>query len=326
MSIFGLGSKVSKGITKTSVKNKAIAEEVSKALQNSIESDKVKVLQAAVEDNKDNPALLKLIADMGDRTPVKGVVNGLKSIDPNNPTLNLLTKAKSYTPPEPKAIRINTDDGVKTFIPRDLSPEDANSVSRLFGEKGLWNRNLGLSAGNVNAYKPDEVIEAYNTAIKKQDILKSLEGNPVNKDAIAKLLYNSAAAASYGSAGNDMAQVVNRFNGNSENGNPDNIWTNPAVVGGAAALTRFAFPLIKQLANVSVNANTLARIADLTVPAAVGKVVNHATTPDPTPSKPWEESAVKTMNKVVGKGNPKPKNNPNNPNNPVIPGNNWGNW
>ena len=320
MGIFGFGNKVSKEIIKTSAKNTNEVNRIENALKAASSTDKVKVLKVGVNDISGNPALMKLIADMRKNTPIGKVVNGLED---NDSTLELIKKAKSYTQPEPKGIRINTDNGVKTFIPNDLSPEDANSILRLFGEKGLWNRNLGLSAGKVNAYLPDEVIGAYNSIIKKPDTLKLLEGKPINMDSVGKFLYNSAASASYGSAGYDTAQVANRFNGNSENGNPDNIWTNPKVIGGVAALTRFAFPLLKQLANVPVNANTLARIADLTVPAAVGKVVNNATTPDPTPdptpSKPWEEFAVKVMNKV----NTIPKNNPNNPNNSDTSGTNW---
>ena len=284
-------------------------------------ADPTKAMESFMENNKDNPEVLNFMEK-------------LNSAIQNKLTVSEVTKAidsglNNYVPLENGRINIVTNSGTKTITLKDLPPEAVKAVSKLYGEKKLLNRNLGISAGDVNIYDPkltDTLVSTFNKDIKKPEIISLVEGNPVNKDAIAKLLYNAFASASYGSAGNDMAQVVNRFNGNSENGNPDNIWTNPAVVGGAAALTRFAFPLIKQLANVSVNANTLARIADLTVPAAVGKVVNHATTPDPTPSKPWEESAVKTMNKVVGKGNPKPKNNPNNPNNPVIPGNNWDNW
>ena len=281
-------------------------------------ADPTKAMESFMENNKDNPEVLNFMEE-------------LNSAIQNKPTVRKVTKAidsglNNYVPLENGRINIVTNSGTKTITLKDLPPEAVKAVSKLYGEKKLLNRNLGISAGDVNIYDPkltDTLVSTFNKDIKKPEIISLVEGNPVNKDAIAKLLYNAFASASYGSAGYDTAQVVNRFNGNSENGNPDNIWTNPKVIGLTSALTRFAFPLVKQLANVPVNANTLARIADLTVPAAVGKVVNHATTPDPTPSKPWEESAVKTMNKVVGKGNPKPKNNPNNP---VIPGNNWDNW
>ena len=281
-------------------------------------TDPTKALKAFMENNKNNPEVLNFM-------------EGLNSEIPNNPTaIQVATaidsKLNNYVPLENYPIRIVTDKGTKTITTKDLPPKAVKAISNLYGESKFWNRKKGVSAGDVDLYDSkitDKLVATYNNDIKKREILELLEGKPFNKDSVGKFLYNSAAAASYGSAGNDTAQVVNRFNGNSENGNPDNIWTNPKVIGGVAALTRFAFPLLKQLANVPVNANTLARIADLTVPAAVGKVVNNATTPDPTPdptpSKPWEEFAVKVMNKV----NTIPKNNPNNPNNPVIPGNNW---
>lgn len=318
MGIFEFGRKVIKPIATTTEKNDAIVQAATKAVKYSKTPENgAKVIQRVVNDNVKNQELLKLINEMGKKKPESPLGKALTKTDEH--TKALLEKVNNYTPHEFKSVPINTDKGYISFTPKNLDPKDVADISKLFGKPSIWNRNLGKSAGNINAYIPDDVIEAYNTAIKNQDILKSLEGNPVNKDSVGKFLYNSAASAAWGSAGNDMAQVANRFNGNSEDGNPDNIWTNPKVIGLTSALTRFAFPLVKQLANVPVNANTLARIADLTVPAAVGKVVNNATTPDPTPSKPWEEFAVKVMNKV----NTIPKNNPNNSDNSDTSGTNW---
>ena len=281
-------------------------------------TDPTKALKAFMENNKNNPEVLNFM-------------EGLNSEIQNNPTaIQVATaidsKLNNYVPLENYPIRIVTDKGTKTITTKDLPPKAVKAISNLYGESKFWNRKKGVSAGDVDLYDSkitDKLVATYNNDIKKREILELLEGKPFNKDSVGKFLYNSAASASYGSAGYDTAQVVNRFNGNSENGNPDNIWTNPKVIGWTSALTRFAFPLVKRLANVPVNANTLARIADLTVPAAVGKVVNNATTPDPTPdptpSKPWEEFAVKVMNKV----NTIPKNNPNNPNNSDTSGTNW---
>ena len=279
MGIFGFGRKVIKPIATTTEKNEDIVQAATKAVKNSKTPENgAKVIQSVVNDNVKNQELLKLIKEMGEKKSNSPLGKALTNTDEH--TKALLKKADKYTPHEFKSVPINTDKGYMSFTPKNLDPKDVADISKLFGKPSIWNRNLGKSAGNINAYIPDEVIGAYNSIIKDQDILKSLEGNPVNKDAIAKLLYNAFASASYGSAGYDTAQVVNRFNGNSENGNPDNIWTNPNVIGWTSALTRFAFPLVKRLANVPVNANILARIADLTVPAAVGKVVNYATTPN----------------------------------------------
>ena len=281
MSIFGFGSKLSKEITKTSVKNANEVNKIVDALKAAKNSEgKARVLKTGVDDNKGNPALMKLIADMGGNTPIGKVVNKL---DVNDPTKELLGKAKSYVQPEPKNIRINTDKGVKTFIPEDLSSEDANSILRLFGEKKLWNKNLGLSVGDVNTLKPDEVINAYNTAINTSDVSDLLKGKPINWDLVGKSLYNSLASASWGSAGYDTADVLNRFSGNSENGNSDSFWKNPKVLGIAAATTRALFPMAKLAGPLNLNA--LGKAADLVVPAAFAKGVKYATTPNEVENK-----------------------------------------
>ena len=278
MSILGFGSKVSKEITKTSVKNADEVRRVAEALEATINTeDKVKVLKAGVKDNRGNLALMKLIADMGENSPIGKVVN---SLEVNDPTVKLLEKAKKYIQPEPKNIRINTDTGVKTFIPKDLSPEDVNSILRVFGEKKLWNKNLGLSVGDVNTYNPDEVIDSYNKAIKNSDVSKLLEGKLIDRDLVGNSIYNFIASASWGSAGHDTAEVFNRFNGNSENGNSDSIWKNPNASGLAAAAARAAFPIAKLVTKIPLNSNTLGKVADLFVPAALAKGVKYATTPN----------------------------------------------
>lgn len=280
MGIFGFGSKLPGEITKASVKNADEVDKIAKALKAASGMEgKVKVLKTGINDNSNNPELVKLIAEMRGNTSMGRAVTELKTNYPSDPAVELLKKAQSYVPPEPKAIRINTDKGVKAFIPEDLSPEDANSILRLFGEKKLWNRNLGLPAGNVNTYMPDDVIKAYNKAIQNQDILKLLEGKPFNKDLAGKIAYNLLASGLWGSTGYDAAQVANRLNGNPENGNPDDIWTNPNAVGWAAALTRGAAPLIKPIAKLFGNAKALSMVADLGLPFVGAKVLYHATTP-----------------------------------------------
>lgn len=287
MSILGFGSKVSKEITKTSVKNADEVKRVAEALEATINAeDKVKVLKAGVNDNRGNPALMKLIADMGENSPIGKVVNELKDKNLNDPTVKLLEKANDYKPSEPKNIRINTNNGVKSFIPNDLSPKDVNSILRLFGEKKLWNKNLGLSVGDVNTYTPDGVIDSYNRAIKNPEVSKLLEGKLIDRDLVWKSIYNFLASASWGSAGHDMADVFYRFNGNSENGNSDSIWKNPNALGITAAAARAAFPLAKLVTKIPFNSNTLGKVADLFVPAALAKGVKYATTPNEVVNNP----------------------------------------
>lgn len=283
MSIFGFGSKLPGKITKVSAKNTDEVDKIAKALKAASDMEgKVKVLKTGINDNSNNPELVKLIADMRKNTSMGKAVTELKTTYPDDPTVELIKKTQSYVPPEPKAIRINTDKGVKDFIPKDLSPEDANSILRLFGEKKLFNKNLGLSAGNVNTYMPDEVIDVYNRVIKTPEVLKLLEGKPFNKDLAGKIAYNLLASGLWGSTGSDTAQVVNRFNGNPENGNPDNIWTNPNAVGWAAALTRGVAPLIKPIAKLFGNAKALNMVADLGLPFVGAKAANVLTDQDKT--------------------------------------------
>ena len=304
MSIFGFGSKLPGKITKVSVKNADEVDKIAKALKAaSGMEDKVKVLKTGINNNSNNPELVKLIADMRGNTPMRKAVTELKTTYPNDPTVKLIEKAQSFTPPEPKTIRINTDGGVKDFITKGLSSEDANSILRLFGEKKLFNKNLGLSVGNVNTYVPDEVIDVYNQVRKTPEVLELLEGKPFNRDLAGKIIYNGIASGLWGSTGSDAAQVANRFNGNSENGNPDDIWTNPNAVGWAAALTRGAAPLIKPIAKLFGNAKALSMVADLGLPFVGAKVLNHATTPDPTSPKPEDKVAAKVNT------NPKPEDN-----------------
>jgi hypothetical protein len=280
MGIFGFGSKLPGKITKVSVKNEDEVNKITNALKAASDTEgKVKVLKTGINNNSNNPELVKLIADMRRNTPMGKAVTELRTTYPNDPTVELINKAQSYVPPEPKTIRINTDKGVKDFILKDLSKEDANSILRLFGEKKLLNKNLGLSVGNVNTYMPDEVIDVYNQVRQTPEVLELLAGKPFNRDLAGKIAYNIIASGLWGSTGSDAAQVANRFSGNSENGNPDDIWTNSNVVGLAAALTRGAVPLIKPIAKLFGNAKALSMVTDLGVPFVGAKVLKHATTP-----------------------------------------------
>jgi hypothetical protein len=270
----GIFSKLPGKITKVSVKNEDEVNKITNALKAASGTEgKVKVLKTGINNNSNNPELVKLIADMRKNTPMGKAVTKLRTTYPNDPTVELINKAQSYVPPEPKTIRINTDKGVKDFIPKDLSPEDANSILRLFGEKKLWNKNLGLSVGNVNTYMPNEVIDVYNQVRQTPEVLELLEGKPFNRDLAGKIAYNIIASGLWGSTGSDAAQVANRFSGN-----PDDIW-NPNAVGLAAALTRGAAPLIKPIAKLFGNAKALSMVTDLGVPFVGAKVLNHVTTP-----------------------------------------------
>ena len=266
MSIFRLGRDVAKTITTTSAKNTDEVAKIANALKTATKAeDKTKILNAAVNGNRGNPGLLNLIAEL----------EGADKLNARNSAV--LNKAKDYKQPELKAVRINTEDGFKPFVPRDLSPEDVKRILRLSGEKKFWNNNLGLPLGNVNTYDSNEVVNAFNKAIGNSEVSKLLIGNPVDMDSVWKTIYNLLASASWGSAGYDMGEVLNRFNGNSENGNSDSIWKNPYVLGIAAATARAAFPLARLIPR---NSNALITTADLVVPAAVAKTVNHVTTPN----------------------------------------------
>ena len=181
-------------------------------------TDPAKALEAFMENNKDNPEVLRFMEE-------------LNSEIQNNPTAIKIAKAidsrlNNYESLENKPMRIVTDNGTKTITTKDLSPKAVKAISNLYGEPKFWNSNKGVSVGDVDLYDSkltDTLVAAYNNDIKKREILELYKGKPFNKDLAGNILYNSLASASWGSAGRDIADAANRASGNPENGNPDSI-------------------------------------------------------------------------------------------------------
>lgn len=268
-----MGINVGKALKEIATDKNIIVNET-KQLGRGLDSgaDLAKALEAFMKNNKDNPAVLKFM-------------EGLNAEIQNNPSTKQVTKAiasklKNYVPLENNPMRIVTNSGIKTIIPKGLSPEAVKAITKLHGEPKFWNSNKGVSIGDVdNIYDPniaDTLVAAYNKTIKKPEILELLKGKPFNKDLVGKIIYNGLASASWGSGVYDATKVANRANGISENGNPDSILTNPAAMAGAAAFTRGVFPFAKFLRNPGI----WGMGADLFVPAVVGKAINIATSPD----------------------------------------------
>jgi hypothetical protein len=265
-----MGFNVSKALKEITT-NKNKIEKEAKQLGRGLGSgaDPAKALEAFKKNNKGNPTVLKFM-------------EGLDSEIQNNPTAIQVAKAidsrlDKYVPLENDPMRIVTNSGIKTIIPKDLPPEAVKAITKLYGEPKFWNSNKGVSIGDVNnIYDPniaDTLVTNYNNAIKNPEVLELLEGKPFNRDLAGKIAYNIIASGLWGSTGSDAAQVANRFSGN-----PDDIW-NPNAVGLAAALTRGAVPLIKPIAKLFGNAKALSMVTDLGVPFVGAKVLKHATTP-----------------------------------------------
>ena len=271
-----MGINVGKVLKEIATNRNTIVNET-KQLGNGLVSgtDPTKALEAFMENNKDNPAVLKFM-------------EGLNSEIPNNPTAIRVANAidsrfNSYVPLENDPMKIVTNSGTKTITPKDLPPEAVKAISNLYGEPKFWNSNKGVSVGDVDLYDSnltDKLVAAYNNDIKKSEIVDLYKGKPFNKDLAGKIGYNLMVSGLWGSAGSDATKVANRINGNPENGNPDDIWTNPTAVALMAALTRGGAPLIRPAAKLFGNAKALSMAADVGLPFVGAKVLNHATTPN----------------------------------------------